>query len=80
MHDPHVVEAVVGMLRKAELTPLDEVRILAGPACSAVALQQAYEMLTLDTPLYGSRFAVEPAVSECTCPACGALGRSSAGT
>jgi Zn finger protein HypA/HybF involved in hydrogenase expression len=71
MHDYHAVETVVGRLREANLTGVDEVRIRAGAAYSPVALRQAYEMLTLGTPLQSSRLVVEAAQTECTCPACG---------
>ena len=72
MHDYHAVEAVVGRLTDAHLTDVTEVRIRAGAAYSPVALRQAYEMLTLGTPLNGSRLVVESVEDECTCPACGA--------
>ena len=72
MHDYHAVEAIVGRLRAADLDDVTEVRVRAGAAYSPVALCQAYEMLTLGTPLYGSRLVVELAEAECTCPACGA--------
>jgi Zn finger protein HypA/HybF involved in hydrogenase expression len=71
MHDYHAVEAVVERLREANLTGVDEVRIRAGAAYSPVALRQAYEMLTLGTPLQGSHLVVEQAEATCTCPACG---------
>jgi len=72
MHDYHAVEAVVDRLRAAGLAEVVEVRIRAGAAFSPVALRQAYEMLTLGTPLAGSRLLVESADQECACPACGA--------
>jgi len=70
MHDYHAVEAVVERLTAAHLTDVAEVQIRAGAAYSPVALRQAYEMLTLGTPLQASRLLVEPASSECTCPSC----------
>jgi Zn finger protein HypA/HybF involved in hydrogenase expression len=70
MHDYHAVEAVVERLRSAHLEDVTEVRIRAGAAFSPVALRQAYEMLTLGTPLQGSHLLVEPASSECTCSSC----------
>ena len=45
-------------------TDVTEVRIRAGAAFSPVALRQAYEMLTLGTPLQGSRLLVEPGQDE----------------
>lgn len=71
MHDYHAVEAIVGRLTEAGLYDVAEVRIRAGPALSAVSLLQAYEMVTLGTPLAGSRLIVETTDEECTCPACG---------
>lgn len=71
MHDYHAVEAVVARLTSAHLTDVVEVRIRAGAAFSPVALRQAYEMLTLGTPLHGSHLLVEPMEDECPCPACG---------
>jgi len=71
MHDYHAAESVVRRLRDADLVDVTEVRIQAGAAFSPVALRQAYEMLTLGTPLQGSRLVVEPVEEECTCPACG---------
>ncbi len=71
MHDYHAAEAVVGYLTRAGLVDVGEVRIQAGPAHSPVALRQAYEMLTLGTPLAGSSLFVETTEERCTCPACG---------
>lgn len=70
MHEYHAVEAVVERLTSAHLEDVTEVRIRAGAAFSPVALRQAYEMLTLGTPLQASRLLVEAASSECTCPSC----------
>lgn len=71
MHDYHAVEAIVARLTEAGLYDVAEVRIRAGPALSAVSLRQAYEMITLGTPLATSRLQVETADEPCTCPACG---------
>lgn len=71
MHDHHAVEALIARLRAAGLTDVTEVRIQAGPAYSPAALRQAYEMLTLDTPLAGSHLLIEASLEPCVCPRCG---------
>lgn len=73
MHDYHAVEALVERLTSelAEVGCVTQVRIRADAIFSPEALQQAYEMLTLDTPLEGSRLAVERQPDEHECPACG---------
>jgi hydrogenase nickel incorporation protein HypA/HybF len=75
MHDYHAVEALVERLREElgerEQTEVAEVRIRADSVFSSEALQQAYEMLTADTPLEGSRLVVEELESEWQCPSCG---------
>jgi Zn finger protein HypA/HybF involved in hydrogenase expression len=71
MHDYQAVETIVRRLTEAGLRDVAEVRIQAGPAFSPVALLQAYEMVTLGTPLATSRLKVETADEECVCPSCG---------
>jgi hydrogenase nickel incorporation protein HypA/HybF len=71
MHEYHAVEAVVERLTSAGLRGLTEVRIQAGPTFSPEALQQAYTMLTQDTPLAGSRLVVVELPDERGCSACG---------
>lgn len=63
MHDHRAIEAL--MERLAGREHVAEVRVRAGPAYEPEALEQAYEMLTRDTPLAGSRLAVERADLEC---------------
>ena len=71
MHDLHAVEALIARLTGAGLRDLTEVRIQAGPTFSPEALEQAYAMLTQDTPLAGSRLVVEDLPDERGCSACG---------
>ena len=71
MHDLHAVEALIERLRSAGLQDLTEVRIQAGPTFSPEALEQAYAMLTKDTPLEGSRLVVVELPDERVCVACG---------
>lgn len=71
MHDYQVIEAVVRRLTEAGLRDVTEVRIRVGPAFSPVALRQAYEMVTLGTPLASSHLRVETAEQPCACRACG---------
>jgi Zn finger protein HypA/HybF involved in hydrogenase expression len=71
VHEQHAVDAVVRRLTAAGLTDVTEVRIRAGAAFAPEALHQAYEMLTLGTPLEGSRLLVEPAEDACVCASCG---------
>ncbi len=70
MHEYHAVEAVVERLTNAHLEDVTEVRIQAGPTFSPEALEQAYAMLTQDTPLEGSRLLVEDVPDERECTAC----------
>lgn len=75
MHDYHAVEALVERLTAEqdgdELERVAEVRIRASVVFSPEALKQAYEMLTRETPLEGSRLAVEELPDERECPTCG---------
>lgn len=75
MHDYHAVKALVERLTGGSDDPgwqgVAAVRVRAGAAFSPEALEQAYEMLTVDTPLEGSRLVVEELPEERTCPACG---------
>lgn len=75
MHDYYAVKALFERMTSEigdlEVDRITEVRVRASATLSAEALQQAWEMLTQDTPLEGSRLTVEclPDVREC--PACG---------
>lgn len=77
MHDYHAVQALVTQLTgeggRAAGVPerVTQVRIQASPVFSAEALQQAYEMLTRDTSLHGSRLLVEELPEQHDCPRCG---------
>lgn len=73
MHDYQVVATLVERLTKqlADRDRVTEVRIRANPVFSPEALEQAFEMLTADTQLEGSRLLVEKS-DDCECPACGA--------
>jgi Zn finger protein HypA/HybF involved in hydrogenase expression len=75
VHDYHAVEALIerltGEFDDLELERVAEVRIRASPVFSPEALEQAYEMLTRETPLESSRLVVEELPDERTCPSCG---------
>jgi Zn finger protein HypA/HybF involved in hydrogenase expression len=73
MHDFHAVKALVDGLTAGDGSASDiaEVRIRVSVLLSQEAVQQAFEMLTQDTPLRGSRLVVEPWPDERECPACG---------
>jgi hydrogenase nickel incorporation protein HypA/HybF len=76
VHDYHAVKALVDHLRRQLEDPdagrVEEVRIRADATLSPEALEQAYEMLTKDTPLEGSRLVVEEPPEERLCETCGA--------
>jgi len=69
VHDQHAVQNLIERL--SDLEDVAEVRIRAGASFSPEALRQAFEMLTADTPLAGSRLVVEGLVEERGCPTCG---------
>lgn len=71
VHDHHAVEALIDRLTRMGLQDVTVVRVRAGMAFSPEALRQAYEMLTQDTPLEGSRLVVEALPEERSCSACG---------
>lgn len=75
MHDYHAVRALVehlcGSLDDRQAGRIEEVRIRADATLSPEALTLAYEMLTKDTPLEGSRLVVEEPPDERLCEACG---------
>lgn len=73
MHDYHAVEALLDRIT-TELTGGERVvrvTIRVGPGLSPEALEQAYEILTKDTPLQGSSLVIEQRHDERECPACG---------
>ena len=73
MHDYHAVGALVTRLaRDPSLAEgIAEVRVRASPVFSPDALRQAYQMLTEDTPLSGSRLLVEELADRRECAQCG---------
>jgi Zn finger protein HypA/HybF (possibly regulating hydrogenase expression) len=73
MHDYQVVATLVERLTDQldDRDRVTEVRIRANPIFSPDALEQAFEMLTGDTRLEGSRLLIEKS-DDCECPACGA--------
>lgn len=71
VHDHHAVEALIHRLSRMGVQDVAEVRVRAGMAFSPEALRQAYEMLTQDTPLEGSRLVVDALPEERSCSACG---------
>ena len=73
MHDYFAVSALVARLaRDPSLAGgIAEVRVRASPVFSPEALQQAYQMLTEDTPLSGSRLLVEELADRRECAQCG---------
>jgi Zn finger protein HypA/HybF involved in hydrogenase expression len=73
MHDHHLIASLVEDLLESQPEGVAAVRIRVGRFHPPEALQQAYEMLTRDTPLEGSRLIVEDPDVEPTCPTCGAV-------
>jgi len=73
MHDYQAVAILVERLtdRLDAQDRVTEVRIRANPIFSPEALEQAFEMLTADTRLAGSRLLVEGS-TERACSTCGA--------
>jgi Zn finger protein HypA/HybF involved in hydrogenase expression len=73
VHDHRAVQILVARLTEhlGESGPIAEVRIRVGPVFSADALAQAFEMLTRETPLEGSKLIIEE-WGEGVCPSCGA--------
>ncbi|MGA3151795.1 MAG: hydrogenase/urease maturation nickel metallochaperone HypA [Streptosporangiaceae bacterium] len=74
LHDYHAVSALVARLTRDPSLAADiaEVRVRASPVFSPEALRQAYQMLTQDTPLSGSRLLVEELADRRECALCGA--------
>ena len=74
LHDYHAVSALVARLTRdpSLATGIAEVRVRASPVFSPEALQQAYQMLTEDTPLCGSRLLVDELADRRECALCGA--------
>jgi len=74
VHDYHAVSALVAHLTRDPglAAGVAEVRVRASPVFSPDALLQAYQMLTEDTPLSGSRLLVEELADPRQCPLCGA--------
>ena len=74
MHDYHAVSALVARLTRdpSLAAGIAEVRVRASPVFSPEALQQAYQMLTEDTPLCGSRLLVDKLADRRECALCGA--------
>ncbi len=73
MHDYEAVEKLIDRLVEG-LGPFDRitrVRIRVSPIYSPNALEQAFEMVTRDTPLEGAELEIEGA-GEQMCPSCGA--------
>jgi Zn finger protein HypA/HybF involved in hydrogenase expression len=73
VHDYHAVSALVARLaRDPSLAEgIAEVRVRASPVFSPEALRQAYQMLTEDTPLRGSRLLIEELADRRECAQCG---------
>ena len=73
MHDYYAVSALVARLARdpSLAAGIAEVRVRASPVFSPEALQQAYQMLTEDTPLSGSRLLVEVLADRRECVQCG---------
>jgi len=75
VHEYHAVVAVVDYLttkaRSGEA--IVGARVRASPVFSPEALQQAYQMLVLGTPLAGSQLFVEELEMERECDGCGSI-------
>lgn len=72
MHDYHAAKTLVeGLLGElSDVERVTQVRIHAAVTYSPDALQQAYEMLTNDTPLEGSRLVIDERPNAYECPSC----------
>jgi Zn finger protein HypA/HybF involved in hydrogenase expression len=72
MHDYHAVVSLIERItsQAADLEHIAEVRIRAGATFSPEALQQAWGMLTQNTPLEGTCLVVEAGRRARECPAC----------
>jgi Zn finger protein HypA/HybF involved in hydrogenase expression len=75
MHDYHAISVLIEKLLETGES-IDEVRIKVGVDSSPESLQQAYEMLTHDTPLEGSRLLIEERLDVRRCPGCDELWRA----
>jgi len=73
VHDYHAVSALVAHLARdpSLAEAITEVRVRASPVFSPEALRQAYQMLTEDTPLSGSRLLIEELADRRECAQCG---------
>ena len=73
MHDYHAIGALVARLARdpSLAESIAEVRVRASPVFSPDALRQAYQMLTQDTPLSGSRLLIEELADRRECTLCG---------
>jgi len=73
VHDYHAASALVARLAHdpSLAEGIAEVHVRASPVFSPEALQQAYQMLTEDTPLSGSRLFVEVLAERRECAQCG---------
>jgi Zn finger protein HypA/HybF involved in hydrogenase expression len=75
VHDYHAVKALLDHLTieldDLDEEPVDRVRIRADATLSPEALEQAYEMLTRDTPFEGSRLVVDEPADRRLCESCG---------
>jgi Zn finger protein HypA/HybF involved in hydrogenase expression len=73
VHDYHAVCALIARLARDPSLAEDiaEVHVRASPVFSPEALRQAYQMLTEDTPLSGSRLLVEQLADRRECAQCG---------
>ena len=73
MHDYHAIGALVARLARDPSLPegIAEVRVRASPVFLPDALRQAYQMLTEDTPLSGSRLLIEELADRRECALCG---------
>lgn len=74
MHEYSIVEDLVNRLKQevkdSGAEKLQLVRLRRGSTFSEGALIQAFEMLTVDTPLQGAELVVEAYCVEKTCPHC----------
>jgi len=73
MHDHAAVTALIDHVMAGDVPPADiaEIRIRAASSLSPEALEQAYEMLVLETPLRGSRLVVVSSSERRACSSCG---------
>jgi len=73
-----IVEKVLSELEKHDVIKVEEVQLTLGEMTflGEEQLQFAYEIITRDTPLEGSKLIIEPEMTELLCLSCGYQGKA----